>query len=306
MPLKSSTRAIFTATKSFLQKENKRRIQNHKKCLYLYWIDYASSGFLFWIGLNYMKQKNNKVSSTQLITAILGLSTVSIAHANTPSPSPFFKSGFYLGAQAGYAQMQGNIKGTLHQAIPGSNLPPSDSQSTNAKKSRPIGEFLAGYRHLFTSGFMIGGELAVGYSGHKITSQTFNHFNRKVFFKTSVERTYFATPSIVIGKVFSRQWLGFLKLGLGISKFKSLTQNVDEHFDFRGKKTQIGFVPALGLEYAATPRVSLLGSISYEIYGKVQKKFNQVLDADIAGTHQYAFSTKPKFITLKIGLIIKV
>ncbi len=263
-----------------------------------------------------MKQEKQKATRTKIIAVSLVLTLTALAlstaaGASTSTTASSFKSGFYLGAQAGYSQMKGKIDGVVDVDGPGGDTPPiSASNSGNKSKSRAVADILIGGRYILKNGFSLGGDVSTGYDGNSIASTLYHPGigpSGGTPFKNTLKRTYFILPSLVIGKTFSPRFLGFIKLGLSISRLKNEVHNIGGENFLRSSKTAIGFSPAIGLEYACNQKISLLGTLCYERFGNIKKIHKNITGQPVDAASEYqSIFRKPQFFTVKFGVIIKI
>jgi opacity protein-like surface antigen len=228
------------------------------------------------------------------LLAALGTTSATSAH------SSFYKSGFLAGAQVGVASGKGTFNAAFNPFIGA-----IDSQSGSARKTGPIFGLLAGYRHVFNHDWMIGLILEGNVLGSSELSKQLSHFNNTTPIIQKVKKTYNVIPTVTIGNIFCGRWHASLGLGLAIARFK---QNVVSAVpgvpgSVSGSQTKVGFVPSIGVEYAANQNVSLFGNVSYEVYGKVSKTIAQ--NALFGVRNTYTSSIKPKYLTLKVGAVYR-
>jgi len=240
---------------------------------------------------------------------VVSFSLLSLAlFASEVVASSHFHSGFYVGAQGGYSHFWGRMKDYFDD---GHNVNNSITRTSSLKKkSGVIGEILVGGRYVFHNGFTLGGDVSFGYSGQRLSSRLLHR--DVILFGDTVKRTYVVTPGITMGKIFSSKLHSFIKLGLGISRFKNKLEDlpipiagrVSPYLSFRSPSTHFGFSPTLGLEYAWTQRISLLGSMNYEYYKKLRKNYvNPLVPPPVSF---YTSTTRASFLNIKVGVLFKL
>jgi len=215
----------------------------------------------------------------------------------------FYKSGFLAGAQVGVSFGKGKYNSSLNfNPIFAVN---SVSASGSGNKTAALFGLLGGYRHLFnqdyTIGLIIEANLLTGNEIKKNLGHTspFGTAN----FNNSLKKSFTVIPTVALGKVFCGRWHASLGLGLAIARFKLQATGVGTNpaFSQNANQTKIGFVPSLGVEYAATQNVSIIGNVAYEIYGKMSK----TLTSPTTQLITYATSVKPTYLTLKVGAVYR-
>lgn len=131
------------------------------------------------------------------------------------------------------------------------------------------------------------------------------HTGTHLQFDNKVKKTFTVIPTVALGKVFCGRWHASIGLGLAISSFKQQvdTINVNPALSGNANQRKIGFVPSIGVEYAATQNVSIMGNVAYEIYGKMTKTLTN--PAYAIGPASYTTSVTPKYLTLKVGAVYR-
>ena len=237
-------------------------------------------------------------------TAAFGSLLTVLCASSTLAHGPNFKSGFLAGAHVGYSFGSGKFNNTLTQTNPGVVallVNPASTVSSSASKSGPLFGVFGGYRQLFNQNYTLGVILEANILGSNEFSKQATHTFTTVggvvvplSVTNRMKRTFNVIPSVSVGKVFCDRYHVSLGLGVAIARFK---QQVTFPVASRGSaQTKIGIVPSIGVEYAATKNVSIVGNFSYEIYKKINKIYN-----DLPGGIVYASSVKPRYATLKIG-----
>lgn len=229
------------------------------------------------------------------------------AEAPCPAPASLYHSGFYAGAAVGWSHMRAKMHNRFIVTNP-TVLAQNSSQSGTKNSNSVVGELLLGWRYVFpecyTAGFEVAGDIS-----NNSGKRAFTHTQNEVFlFNVKFKNRFKVIPSVVIGKVFNCNWHAFLKLGMGIARFKTDLSNVEDinkgfNSAFDKHKTKLGFVPAIGMEYAFTQCVSAVGTVSYEIYKKVNSNFNNVANGALSSD---AVKVKPRFVTAKLGILFKI
>jgi opacity protein-like surface antigen len=218
-------------------------------------------------------------------------------------PPCLYHTGFYGGALIGWSRMDASIKDHFQTTDP---VLLSSTLSKKKHSDSVIGELQVGWRYLFRNNFTTGIEVAGTVDDSSIKARLTHLGGPDAQIK--YKRQYAAIPSLTFGKVFCCNWHGFIKLGVGLSRFKTKFTNLDVGGpSFTKKKTKAGFVPALGLEYAFNQHVSFIGTAAYEWYERVNSGFINTVPPVPAG----AFSNdkvkvKTRFFNLKVGALFKV
>jgi hypothetical protein len=227
--------------------------------------------------------------------------------ATPECPPCLYHTGFYGGALVGWSRMDVRVKDLF---ITDEELFESSLLTKKKHKDSVIGELLVGGRYVFHSLCDDPTTVALEVSGtlddNKVKSNL-NHVTGGPDSQIKFKREYAIIPSLVFGKVFCCHWHGFFKIGLGISRFKTKYTNLnDTTITFSKKKTQVGVVPALGLEYAINKCISLVGTAAYEWYPGVNSIFQNTVPP-ITGTFaDDHVKVKPHFYNLKVGILVKV
>lgn len=231
-------------------------------------------------------------SSIALASALLAATAV---QADSGS---LYTSGFYTGALLGYSSMKSSF--TENVSVPGQI---NASTKVNGQNSGIVGTLLLGYRHFLTNQFMVGGELGFSADNNQVKkSFTMDGLN----IETKVKGYYRFTPALVFGKQFSSAWLGFLKLGVSLARFtanNSLQYRAYSPTLNTFHASKVGFMGALGAEYAINRKLSGVGLVSWESFGSFKKSLpGEVLG--VAG-EQHSLEVKPQYLTFKMGVNYK-
>ena len=239
-------------------------------------------------------------------TVALGSLLTVVGALSTPTQSANFKSGFLAGAHVGYSFGSGKFNNTskLGAAVGAAFVNPSSSLSNSVNKSGPLFGVFGGYRHVFNQNYTFGVNLEANVFGNNEFSKQLDHTFTSPLgasitrpYINRVKKTFNVIPSVAIGKIFCDHYHVSFGLGLAIARFKQQVER-PSILTARSTQTKIGIVPSLGVEYAATKNVSIVGSFSYEIYSKTSKLYDT--NAASAGS-TYTSSIKPRYATLKIG-----
>lgn len=239
-----------------------------------------------------MSTKQHLLSVTALTAILLGAPSGANAFEST-----YYKSGVTAGIHGGASYMWGRVKSTFNPNLGLAPLPAAGS----ANKTTGFGGGLVGYRYFLNQGVSLGADVTVNYYGNNDLNKRLNHGLN--VFDVKVSRTFSVTPSFVLGRVFNERFHANLGLGLGISRFEQKVRNVTPNLSVKGSKTQLGFVPSLGLEYAITQKWAVTGNVSYEYYGRVKRSFNQGISTVNGAT--YNTSINPNIATGRLGVIYK-
>lgn len=232
---------------------------------------------------------------TSALTALL-LST-SIAAATHAAPT-----GFYVGVQQGYNMLKSKYKDNFTDFAPGGT---QLNRNASEHESGIIGELLLGGRMTYQSGWTTGLEVAFGTDSNE-SKKSFSYnfpITPQTIINRRIERSYFITPALVLGKNLCSKWHVFLKLGLGFSKFQSKIIDLTNNTSFKKSKTRMGFAPAIGAEYAINRAWAVQGSVGGEWYRNVKHTINPIL-VGVPGS-VYQGKINPSYVNCKIGLLYK-
>lgn len=226
-----------------------------------------------------------------------GLLVSTLGTNPTQANTSLFNSGFLLGAQVGYNYGSGSFKASFNDG----GVPPIiEEASGRGRNTAALIGLIGAYRHLFTPGYTVGLEVTANYMGmNEINKRFIQVFSP---FLNRLKRTYNVIPSVALGAIVSDNVLVSLGLGLGISRFHLLVDNIDGGQRAQSSGTKVGCAPSVGVEYATTHKFSLIANATYEIYQKISKTF----DSRIAypGT-SYKSAISPKYLTVKAGFVFK-
>lgn len=214
-----------------------------------------------------------------------------------PCLTGFFQTGPYVGALLGYNHMWAKSKSTI--TFPNRSTLPRNVASSKKESDSVIGEFVMGWRYVFplgvTSGIEVAGDLSNDHIEPTLQTALFN-------FKHKFKRDFSLTPSLTIGHIFCEHWHAFVKLGLGVSWIKTHLTNLRTGAGFKKSKVKAGFVPAVGLEYSYNCNLSVVGTMGYEVYERVNSSYPlSVPGVDAQGN----VTVKPRFFNAKIGVLYK-
>jgi hypothetical protein len=218
-----------------------------------------------------------------------------------PEPCPpclFNDIEFYFGGLVGYSHTRKKINNHLTAGAP-FNI--NSTLHTHKNSNDVIVEALLGGRYIFPNNITSGFELA-GTAADPTTRLTLNHPGDLTFiFKAT--RKFCLIPSITFGKIFCCHWHAFVKMGMGISYANTgaFVRGFEAHRNRR--KRQLGFVPAVGLEYAYSQNVSLLATAAYEYYKKLNVGFRDPLPGVVATDTGHL---KFQFINVKVGFLYRI
>lgn len=199
-----------------------------------------------------------------------------VSEAATPVTShgdDHFKSGFYLGANAGVSHNRNKLRNELNFNA----LSLNHNQLKGSKsKTSPIGELLVGGRFVMNQ-WLLGAEVSANMDGHRV-SKNFTHNGAfPVPVSIKFKKEYGIVPALVIAHRCNERNALFLKLGAAINRYKiSLTDNfTGNHIKFSGHKTKVGFAPTIGMEHSFSRHLSAVASIGAEFNGTVKKRFGK-------------------------------
>jgi outer membrane immunogenic protein len=195
------------------------------------------------------------------------------------APPAFTWSGFYIGAQAGYGW--GKSRGAFEIA----------DFSTEVKPSGWLGGVYGGYNWEAGSGFVIGAEADIVYSG----------------MKKDVSYVFAATPADTFREEVRARWEGAVRARAGYAVDRFLPYIAGgfafgkvEHdiryalTDFEKRQTRTGWTIGGGVDYAATDNLILRLEYRYVDLGK--EKFTYIADE---------YETKFKAHEVRLGVAYK-
>lgn len=235
------------------------------------------------------------------LLAALGTTSTTLAH------SSFYKSGFLAGAQVGVGLGSGRFNST-YNINPAAAVSTSNATGTARKTGAIIG-LLAGYRHILHKDFTLGLILEANFFANNEINKSLAHFTNPppaINVSNRLKKTYSIVPTIALGKIFCGRWHASLGLGLSFARFKqqfNVLPGTPISATGNNSTTKVGVVPSVGIEYAATPNVSFLGNVSYEIYSKVSKTFNNNNLGPAPAS--YTTSIKPKYLAFRLGAVYR-
>lgn len=240
-------------------------------------------------------------------TVAFGSLLTVLCASSTLAHGPNFKSGFLAGAHVGYSFGSGKFNSTFD-----TNLVGIATATGNAKKNSALFGILAGYRHVFPNSFTLGFDISGNVFTNDEQNKQLNHIIAGISFpfKNKITRRYSIIPSVNFGRIFCDRWQVVLGLGFAISGFKHQVNapfptSTNPLNSQASTATRLGFVPSIGVEYAATQKISIIGNISYEIYKKISKKFGNQLTAPALPNSSYTSSINPRYLSLKFGVAYK-
>ena len=240
----------------------------------------------------------------------LVLASVLLGSAQASSGGGSYKSGFYAGALFGYSRMHVDFKNTYSRIT----VLPAEvgfvQNKTIGYQGNVMGGVVFGYRYLVKS-FLLGADCDISLYNttvSKLMPLSINNDGANAPFTARLQRYYSITPSFVFGVPFSKKWQVFLKFGMGISKFTSSIKNETVVQSFSTTKTVLGFVPAIGGEYALTDSLSVLGIVSYEWYQKVRFDVGDELVAapGLGAKISDRFVSRPQIFNVRVGVLLKI
>ncbi|ARN84093.1 outer membrane beta-barrel protein [Candidatus Nucleicultrix amoebiphila] len=234
--------------------------------------------------------------------AFLLASTVALL--SQPAKAAYFKSGFIAGGHLGFSSMSGKFSTLFDDRL---GAPGPYSAGGSASKTNFMGGIIGGYRHIFANGVSFGGDVVLNFNRSKEATKIFTQANAP-FLNKFRRKNVSVIPGISVGKVLGNRFHGTLGLGLGISQFELQVINVLGNGSFKKTETKVGFVPSLGLEFAATERVSLVANVAGEFYSKVSKTSfgNEIAPLFNNNAVFYSSSYRPNFFTARLGFIVKI
>jgi len=235
---------------------------------------------------------------------LLGVLLSSVGTAPTLAGPCYFKSGFLAGAHVGVTRGSGTFKATFDTGVVGVA---AASASGGAAKTSAMFGLVGGYRHILNGGYTVGADLAANIFANNELKKQLDHTIAPddYFFVNRLSRRFNIIPGVSFGKILCDRWLVSLGVGLAISRFQQQVFSVDSNVGLKSSVTKVGFAPSLGVEYAATQNLSVVGGVTYEIYGKISKKFGNEFTAPYFITSSYATSINPRYLTLKVGAVYR-
>ena len=267
-------------------------------------------------------------SAIKVLSAALILGSISMAHANgtvkCPTPKPHrhhvpkchkpamheacaapvscFVPGFYVGLQSGYSLMHGKYNNDYFDDVSLNSLKKS------LWNSGIVGEALIGGRYVWDNHVITGLEVGVLVDSNRLRHDFVHPISIQEevsTFNSQLRRQYAFTPAFVLGYEFCQRWHAFLKLGASISTFKLREQNLEAATTFRTKKRKTTFMPGIGLEYAMNCWVSFQGTLTYERFSKIHKKFQPIVEG-FPGPYYSVRAKSPQYSTFKLGMLVKL
>lgn len=235
-------------------------------------------------------------------TAALGSVLTVLCVSSTLAHGTNFRPGFMVGGHVGYSFGSGKFNSTYTLA-PGL-LQPASTVNGSSRKSAALFGVLGGYRHIFNQGYTLGANVEFNlFASNEFSKQLAHSFPVPLTVPVTnrLKRTFNVLPSLVVGKIFCDRYHVSLGLGVAFTRFKQQVINNANSFTANKTQTKVGFVPSLGVEYAASKNVSLVGNLSYEIYSKFSKTYN----TGFGNGATYTASNKPRYTTLKVGAVYR-
>lgn len=238
-------------------------------------------------------------------TVVLGSLLTGICASPTLAHSTYFKSGFLAGGHVGVSFGSGKFNSTY--SINPAFLNNSSSANGTARKTATLIGISGGYRHIFNQGYTVAFNLEANFFINNELNKQLAHFTSPppaVSVNNRLKKNFNVIPSISLGKIFCGQWHASIGLGLAFAKFRQQVNVLSPiNVSTNTSQTKLGVVPSVGLEYAATKNVSLIGNISYEIYKKVSKKFSNSNFGPAPSS--YTSSISPRYVAMKVGAVYK-
>lgn len=236
-------------------------------------------------------------------TVALGAIVTTVCATSTLAHSGLYKSGFLAGAHVGVANGWGTFNGNFN---PNQLVGGQSNASGKARKTSAILGILAGYRHVLPESYTLGADISLNFLTNNELNNKLNNViaNVPFPFTNKLSKQYSVVPSVNFGKIFCGRYHAYIGLGLALTRFKQQVNNVIAQSTVSSSKIKVGFVPKVGIEYAATPHLSFVGNLSYEIYSKVNKTFDVSASTGLPGA-KYSTSIKPKYINFTVGAIYR-
>ena len=232
-----------------------------------------------------------------LILGTLMATAAPLAQAhNTP-----FRSGWLVGAHVGVAYLSGKFDTVWNGGTGNGNKP----MSASTKKSAALGGLLGGYRHTFSNGWTIGGDVVVNFFNNRIEKNLLNDSVTGAQFNNVLKRNYSVVPGVNVGRIFNKNFHASFGLGLGISKFQLKSYNISGGIIKDASVTKLGFVPSIGFDIACTDRVTFSGNLGYEVYGKTNKIFGREIATGLPNA-SFSSNISPRSVTGRLGFVVKI
>ena len=216
----------------------------------------------------------------------------------------YFKSGFMAGVHAGYSHGHGRFDSVYNDTIETIN------GSARARNSSVLFGVHGGYLHMLHNGYTLGGQLMFTmYGNSKMSTNVIHNFSRNGIntgdiFNNSLKRNYSFVPSLNFGKVFWHRYHAYVGLGMGITRFEHEVCNVDVSRSAKNNKTKVGFVPAIGMDYALDHHFIIGTNLSYELYRNVNDTFNAP-DVSTQPGATYSSKIRPRYFNARVGITYK-
>lgn len=233
-------------------------------------------------------------------TMVMGIILTGICTAPTLAHTSYFKSGFLAGAHIGVSQITESFQSNFNTNDP---ILGSSAVSAKARRTSGLVGIIGGYRHIFNEWYTLGMDISLNFLTKNDLTKLINHIH-DFNFRNTLSRQYNVTPSINLGKIICDRFHVSLGLGLAISRFKLRVDDVDNPASYNTSQTRLGFVSAVGVEYAVTHNVSILGNVSYEIYQNMKKTFNVNSSTGLPNS-KYTSSIRPQYLTFKVGMVYR-
>lgn len=252
-----------------------------------------------------------------LLTLGAGISTSATAQGSVSSDSSsrigtqptesFFKTGFYAGGFVGNSRLTAKINNIYDLRLEDDTLPVDYSNITSTSNTFQIGGVI-GWRYAFTKRIMAGIDITFSRanSSKDITFRPHPRFNNSPF-KFKIDKKLTITPALNTSFLIRDNLSIFGKLGISISDFNIHLEHIDHDPDGQTyhstKSKEYGFTPSLGLEYAFSPKFSLIAETGYELYKKMNFDFRSVAAKNSLDRNDVKLNLE--VFNLRIGAIYK-
>ncbi len=222
-----------------------------------------------------------------------------------------FKTGYYLGAMGSYSYAKNSTYGDLRIDYNNTVINPKATKTNQKKTILGVG-VVGGYRKVMDNGFVVGfhnnvstergsfrgvvkyGDVTVGTA-----------LERNLSYEMRIARVLQVSPSLVLGKVINNNFMLFSRVGLSVVRFATQHSEKSQAMTTKEPKrhvTNVGYQGELGVEFAINPRLSLMGSVSYEWHNTVKVDSGKLYN-NLGGKSHIEF--KPRYVNTVLGVVYK-
>lgn len=250
---------------------------------------------------------NLKTTRIALIAGLLATTLATTADAGTAKKN--FRTGFYLGAEAGwlYDDIHFREQRTLSSSL---NFNPALDVITQGSKKNGnsfLPGVLVGYRH-FMDCYFLGLEFTAALNMSKAKSKRFTNDYSTVYSPHKMEGQYNLIPKLTFGRYFNQHWAVSAEVGMDFAKYKYKGREVrflngaitnkkstSKHYN----RILVGGT----LEYAINCIWSTRLNGTYSFHKKESYKMRESLATN--GVNDYRTRAKISSLALKVGLVAK-